>query len=197
MMPGGPAAVSCGECREGPETAPMPPPRPVLGVSACLLGQRVRHDGGDKALGCLTDLAREADLLPVCPEVEIGLGVPREAIRMERAGDGVRLRGVCSRKDHAERMAAFAHARVRSLAGAGLDGFVLKARSPSCGRDGVPVHQPDGTVWGSAPGRFADVLLRLLPSLPVVEETDLLVEDARRAFLDAAREAARRRAAAT
>jgi uncharacterized protein YbbK (DUF523 family) len=169
--------------------------RPRVGVSACLLGQEVRHDGGHKQNAFVVDeLARHVELVPVCPEVELGLGVPREPIRLEApgpgpnagpggSGGGPRLVTVASRVDLSERMQAYAELRVAALEELGLAGYVTKSKSPSCGLQGVPVHGSDRT----GPGAFLAVLRRRLPHLPVVEETALDDPAARAAFLAAVR----------
>ena len=141
-----------------------------VGISACLLGQNVRYDGGHKQDAFLTGaLAEHVDFVPVCPEVELGLGTPREAIRLVRDGGLVRLVGRSSGADHTEAMARYARRRVAALARLDLDGFVLKKDSPSCGMErvkvyGGPVAARDGR------GAFAAVLLDALPLLPVEEE---------------------------
>jgi uncharacterized protein YbbK (DUF523 family) len=156
-------------------------------VSACLLGQEVRHDGGHKRCAFVVeDLARVVELVPVCPEVEIGLGVPREPIRLQvpgSAGGGTTLRLVAygSGRDLTERMADYAERRVAALAALDLAGYVTKSKSPSCGLADVPVHGSGDT----APGAFLAVLRRLLPTLPIIEETALEDPAARAAFLTA------------
>jgi uncharacterized protein YbgA (DUF1722 family)/uncharacterized protein YbbK (DUF523 family) len=141
-----------------------------LGVSACLLGQNVRYDGGHKKDDFLTGLlAKFVEFVPVCPEVELGLGTPRETIRLQRDGELVRLVAPKSGKDHTESMRRLAERRVRELARLDLCGYVLKKDSPSCGMERV-------RVWGGRTpsrdgrGAFAAVLLARLPLLPVEEE---------------------------
>jgi uncharacterized protein YbbK (DUF523 family) len=129
-----------------------------VGVSACLLGQAVRHDGGHKLNAFVVeDLAEHVELVPVCPEVEIGLGVPREPIRLESAGGSgggasgpPRLVTIETRRDLTERMRAYAELRVAALASLGLAGYVTKSKSPSCGLQGVPVHGADTAAPGAA-----------------------------------------------
>ena len=164
--------------------------RPRIGVSACLLGQEVRWDGRHKrAEWVAADLAREAELVPVCPEVEVGLGTPRPPIRLESGGGGaVRLACPSTGEDLTARMADFAEARVRALRDAGIAGYVLKARSPSCGKSGVEVFgDPGAPPRPSGRGLFAEALIRLLPGLPVEEEEALRDPVAREAFLVRAR----------
>ncbi|HEU4394215.1 MAG TPA: DUF523 domain-containing protein [Planctomycetota bacterium] len=123
-----------------------------MGVSACLLGQEVRWDGRHKrAEWVAADLAGEADLVPVCPEVEVGLGTPRPPIRLEERGGAVRLACPSTGEDLTARMAAFAAARVAALREAGIAGYVLKARSPSCGKSGVEIFGDPGA--GCSPKR--------------------------------------------
>jgi uncharacterized protein YbbK (DUF523 family)/uncharacterized protein YbgA (DUF1722 family) len=137
-----------------------------IGVSACLLGREVRYDGGHKREEFLVeDLAPHAQLVDTCPEVEVGMGTPREPIRLEAE----RVRGVRSGRDWTDELRAHAERRVGELAALGLAGYVLKSRSPSCGL-GVP-------------GVFASELVARLPELPVVEEDALRDPDARDHFL--------------
>jgi uncharacterized protein YbbK (DUF523 family) len=169
--------------------------RPRVGVSACLLGQEVRHDGGHKRCTFVVEgLAEHVELVPVCPEVEIGLGVPREPIRLEAfggSGGGAerapRLVAIESRIDLSERMRAYAELRVAALAALRLAGYVTKSKSPSCGLAGVPVHGTDRF----APGAFITVLRARLPGLAVIEETALADPAARAAFLAAVLASAR------
>ncbi len=166
--------------------------RPRIGVSACLLGQAVRWDGGDKRdRFVVEELAAVAELVPVCPEVELGMGVPREPIQLVRA-DRVRLLGRESGRDHTEAMERFAEARVAQLAAMGLDGYVLKADSPSCGRAGVAVRSPTGEVTRDGVGAFAKVLAARLPGLPLVDERELADPEVRRAFVERIRQHQRR-----
>lgn len=154
---------------------------PRVGVSACLLGDPVRYNGGHKRHAWLVDvLGREVEWVPVCPEVEIGLGTPRETIDLVRSDDGaVRLLTTTTRVDLTERMRQFAADRVEALAALDLSGFVLKADSPSCGLHGVRV------VGSDDPGRglFAEALVARLPRLPVVDERALEDPERRAAFV--------------
>src|SRR6266545_4616598 len=122
-----------------------------LGVSACLLGQEVRWDGAHKRDALIVDvLGRSVQWVPVCPEVEVGMGVPREPIRLEGDPAAPRLVGERSGNDHTGEMLRFSEARVRELERLDLDGWVTKSGSPSCGLGGVPVYRagapprPDG-----------------------------------------------------
>jgi uncharacterized protein YbbK (DUF523 family) len=146
--------------------------RPLCGISACLLGQRVRWDGREKRAPYVEELALALALAPVCPEVELGLGVPREPIRLERDGARVALRAIESRRDLTEAMRSLAERRLAELLARGLAGFVLKARSPSCGPGAVPVWDGEREVARDA-GRFAAALIERAPGLPVADEEQL------------------------
>ncbi len=159
-------------------------PRPRLGVSACLLGQRVRHDGDHKRDAFLaTTLGRLVEWVPVCPEVELGLGIPREPIQLEGHPGAPRLIALESRTDHTRAMTRFARARVEQLARLGLAGYVLKAGSPSCGMARVPVHEARGRSMRRGTGLFARALMERLPLVPVEEEGRLRDPALRRSFV--------------
>jgi uncharacterized protein YbbK (DUF523 family)/predicted RNA-binding protein with PUA-like domain len=157
-----------------------------VGVSACLLGERVRWDGGHKLDRWIArTLGARVVLVPVCPEVEIGLGTPRPPIRLEGDGaGGVRLVEPSTGRDLTRRMETWAAGRLRTLEQAGLDGWVLKARSPSCGIGGVDLFPPRGSRPRRAGrGRFAAALLERLPGLPVADEEGLRDPRGRAEFL--------------
>ena len=149
------------------------PPR--IGISSCLLGETVRHDGGHKRDAHLVEtLGPLVEWVPVCPEVEVGLGTPREPIRLVRdtsRSDGVRLVSR-SGTQLTGRMQRFARGRLRALAKAGLSGYILKKDSPSCGMERVKVwhDSADRAAERNGRGIFAAELLRQYPNLPVEEE---------------------------
>jgi len=150
---------------------------PRLGISRCLLGDQVRFDGGHKSDTFLTvTLGRFIEWVPVCPEVELGMGIPREPIRLVASPDGVpsgaervRLLGVTSGTDWTEGMARYARRRVRDLTTADLSGYVLKKDSPSCGLERVRVYRGSSQTR-TGRGLFAEALLQALPNLPVEDE---------------------------
>jgi len=147
--------------------------RPLrVGISSCLLGNEVRFDGGHKRDRFLTDvLGPHVEWVPVCPELEAGMGVPREAVRLVGEPRALRMMGVHSGADHTSVMRRFAAGRVRALAALDLAGFVLKKDSPSCGMERVRVYRPGGGVPSRAGrGLFAATLIAALPLLPVEEE---------------------------
>jgi uncharacterized protein YbgA (DUF1722 family)/uncharacterized protein YbbK (DUF523 family) len=143
-----------------------------LGVSACLLGQKVRFDGGHKHDNYTTDvLARWFELVPMCPEMEIGLGTPRESLRLIRSGAHVRLVAPKSDTDITDTMQAYAAKRARSIARQRqLCGFVLKKDSPSCGLERVRVYGEPGVPARDGRGLFAAALVDQNPALPAEEE---------------------------
>ena len=142
-----------------------------VGVSACLLGQEVRYDGGHKRDPLLTDvLARFVQWVPVCPEEEAGFGTPREAMRLERQRGEVRLVTIRTRRDVTAQLATAADRRVKQLAKLDLDGYILKKDSPSCGLLHVKVFGSRGAVSRTGRGLFAAALRRALPMLPVEDE---------------------------
>lgn len=142
-----------------------------LGISSCLLGQKVRYDGGHKhdryLTGVLGDWVR---WVPVCPELEIGLGVPRPTIRLEGSGGEVRLVEPKAGTDLTESMLGYSAEKVERLKELGLDGYVLKKGSPSCGMERVRVYGKGGMPNRDGVGIFARVLLDAWPDLPVEEE---------------------------
>ncbi|MFW5418802.1 DUF1722 domain-containing protein [Nocardiopsis sp. CNT-189] len=147
--------------------------RPRIGVSSCLLGEPVRYNGGHCRHRFLTDgLGPYVEWVPVCPEDEIGLGVPRETLHLERAGAGgeaaPRVVGAKSGADRTDRLAAVADAHRADLDS--LDGYVLKNKSPSCGLFGLPVFSDGKRVDGKGRGAFARRLVELHPELPAEEE---------------------------
>ena len=141
-----------------------------LGISACLLGQAVRYDGGHKRDPFLAEtLGRFVEWVPVCPEVELGLGVPREPIRLEGDAAAPRLVAAKSRRDLTRAMTRLARARAAELARLDLVGYVFKKDSPSCGMERVRVHG-GGRPRRCGTGLFARALMERLPLLPVEEE---------------------------
>lgn len=148
--------------------------RPRIGVSRCLLGDEVRYDAKHKRDDYVAEvLAPHVELVAVCPEVEAGFGVPREAMQLEGDPGAPTLRTRHTERDLSERMRAFSRARVGELLRQELDGFVLKSNSPSCGAEGVPVYGEEEGPHRSGRGLFADALITALPDLPVEEEGTL------------------------
>ena len=146
-------------------------PKPRLGISACLLGEKVRYDGGNKKDRFLIKtFGNHIDWVPVCPEVEIGMGIPREAVRL--VGDPVKPRMIAERsgKDWTPEFNAFAAKRAQALMELDLAGYIFKKNSPSCGVERVRVYNTKGVPTRHGRGLFAAAVMSTLPLLPVEEE---------------------------
>jgi uncharacterized protein YbbK (DUF523 family) len=182
--------------------------KPRVGISACLLGEHVRYDGGHKRDAWLVEvLGRDVEWVPVCPEVEAGFGTPREPIDLVRGADNtIRLVAVDTQHDVTKPMQRFIDRRLEELAAERLSGYVLKAGSPSCGLDDVPIHD-DGRNARSAEtadpadassvnpansessafldsGLFAKALRSRFPNLPIEDERRLADPERRRRFVE-------------
>lgn len=155
-----------------------------LGISRCLLGERVRYDGREKQEFFLTDtMGPFIDWFPVCPEVECGLTVPREAMRLVGGGLAPRLRIVLSGEDRTDLMSACIGGELRKLQDAGLYGFIFKSKSPSCGIKDVPFYTPSGTEHCKGAGLFAGAFMDHFPSTPVEDERRLRSPAVRENFI--------------
>ena len=156
-----------------------------LGVSACLLGGRVRFDGGHKRDDFLVDaLGPHVEWVPVCPEVGMGLSTPRPSLRLvDRAGE-TRLETRDAGLDLTKDMEAWTGTALETLRAADLDGFVLKKDSPSCGLSRVRVYNASGMPRRDGRGLFAEALVSRFPDLPVEEEGRLRDPRLREAFLE-------------
>jgi uncharacterized protein YbgA (DUF1722 family)/uncharacterized protein YbbK (DUF523 family) len=166
--------------------APASPGTPIrIGISACLLGDEVRFDGGHKRDGFLADtLGPFVEWVRVCPEVEMGLGTPRETLRLTRGAEGVRMLTTRTQIDHTEGMRRWARRRLGELAREDLSGYVLKKDSPSCGMERVKVYSGHGMPERSGRGVFAEALLDRFPHLPVEEEGRLSDPRLRENFIE-------------
>lgn len=159
-----------------------------IAVSRCLLGERVRYDGEARACPVvLAALASQAELVAVCPEVEVGMTVPREAVDLFGGTTAPRMVGAETGEDWTARMAAWARGRAEDLLASGIAGAVLKARSPSCGAGDAAVHPAGGGEPVAGDGMFVLALRLAAPGLPIARDEDLGGEDAVAAFLARAR----------
>ena len=129
-------------------------------------------------------MAQFAELVPVCPEVEIGLGTPRETLRLQRSDGLLVLRAPKSGAEHTQTMREYAERRVAELKARGLDGYVLKKDSPSCGMERVKVYDQNSVPSKDGVGVFAQVLMERWPLLPVEEEGRLNDHRLRENFLE-------------
>jgi uncharacterized protein YbgA (DUF1722 family)/uncharacterized protein YbbK (DUF523 family) len=142
-----------------------------LGVSTCLLGENVRFDGGHARDRFVSDtLGQWFEYVPVCPEMEIGMGTPRPTVRLVDEDRGTRLVAPSTGEDFTERMLAFAEDKVAELSRLGLDGYILKKSSPSCGMERIRVYQDGMPARRNEAGLFAGRLMERWPTLPVEEE---------------------------
>ena len=157
--------------------------RPVVIVSACLLGQPVRYDGGDKSNSLVRELLAERyDIFPLCPEAEAGLGIPRPPVQLVRNSKGmIEVLGVEQDLDVTGTLRDFSHRSIAKLVGR-IDGAVLKSRSPSCGIDTTPVFDEERREVATGSGVFAQTLLVHMPRLPVIDEEQFGDETLRDAF---------------
>ncbi len=142
-----------------------------LGISTCLLGENVRYDGGHKLDRLLTDTLRQyVEYLPVCPEVECGLPVPRESMHLEGEPDSPRLITTYSKQDMTECMLRWARRRVKELEKENLCGFIFKSNSPSSGMERIRVYGERGMPVKKGVGIFARIFMDHFPLLPVEDE---------------------------
>jgi uncharacterized protein YbgA (DUF1722 family)/uncharacterized protein YbbK (DUF523 family) len=156
-----------------------------IGISSCLLGRQVRYDGGHKRDRFLTDvLGPYVEWVPVCPEVEMGMGIPREPIRLVRVEGQTRLLAERSGTDHTDAMRAWAHRRLRQLERLDLCGYVLTKASPSCGMERVRGYGKGEVPSHNGRGMFAEELMRRFTSLPIEEEGRLNDPGLRENFLE-------------
>ena len=156
-----------------------------LGISSCLLGENVRYDGGHKLDLFLKDtLGTFVEYMPVCPEVECGLGVPRELMRLEGDPENPRLVTIGCNLDQTDLLVNWVRKRVAELAAENLRGFVFKRNSPSCGIERVKVYNEKGMAADAAIGIFAQIFIERFPELPVEDEGRLQDPKLREKFIE-------------
>ena len=156
-----------------------------LGISTCLLGENVRYDGGHKLDRFLTDtLGQYVEYVPVCPEVECGLPVPRESMHLEGDPESPRLVTSRTKQDMTERMVSWADKRVVELEKEDLCGFIFKSDSPSSGMERVRVYNEKGMPSKKGVGIFARILMDHFPLIPVEDEGRLHDPDLRENFIE-------------
>ena len=156
-----------------------------IGISACLLGQEVRFDGGHKRDAFLTKvLGPYVEYVPVCPEVEMGLGTPRETLRLVRQPAGLRMVTTRTGVDHTDGMQRWSKKRLTELENEELSGYVLKKDSPSCGMERVKTYGAAMMPARDGRGIFASALLERYPLLPVEEEGRLTDPTLRENFIE-------------
>ena len=142
-----------------------------LGISTCLLGENVRYDGGHKRDRFIIEtLGQFVEFVPVCPEVECGLPIPRESMHLAGDPESPRLVTTRTKIDHTERMVNWARKRVRELEKENLCGFIFKSNSPSSGMERVKIYDEHGRVQKIGVGMFARAFMDHFPLLPVEED---------------------------
>jgi uncharacterized protein YbgA (DUF1722 family)/uncharacterized protein YbbK (DUF523 family) len=160
--------------------------RPIrLGISTCLLGEAVRYDGGHCHDRYLTGvLGRWVEWTSICPEAELGMGIPRPTLRLERGEDETRLVAPSTGEDWTDRMNAFAERRIEEAGVADLDGYVLKKSSPSCGLSRLKIYVKNMPGERDGVGLFAAQLAERCPDLPLEEEGRLNDPTLRQNFIE-------------
>lgn len=156
----------------------------ILGVSSCLLGHEVRFDSSHKHNRYLTDtLGEYFDFQPFCPEVAIGLGIPRPPIRLVRIADHIRVRGVNEPdKDVTDELVNYSQQAASQCTN--ISGYIFKSKSPSCGMERVKVYSEQGNPVDSSSGVYAAGIMQHYPSLPVEEEGRLMDPHLRENFIE-------------
>ncbi len=156
-----------------------------MGISACLLGENVRYNGGHCRDPFLTDtLGVYVEWVPVCPEVECGLGVPRETLRLVGEPSNPRLVTTKTAIDHTDQMHSWAGGKLKQLEKETLCGFVFKSKSPSSGMTRVKVYHPNGGSVNQGTGIFAKAFIHHFPRIPVEEEGRLFDPGLRENFIE-------------
>ena len=156
-----------------------------LGISTCLLGLNVRYDGGHKLDQFLTDtLGQYVEYVPVCPEVECGLPVPRESMHLEGNPDSPHLITSHTKQDMTNRMVLWAQKRVAEMEREDLCGFIFKSNSPSSGMERIRVYNEKRIPVKKGVGIFARIFMNHFPLLPVEDEGRLHDPELRESFIE-------------
>jgi len=156
-----------------------------LGISACLLGENVRYDGGHKLDKFIKEtLGQYVEYVAVCPEVECGFGIPRESMHLEGEPDAPRLVTTRTKIDLTLRMVNWAQKRVRELEKEDLCGFIFKSDSPSSGMERVKIYNENKMPVKKGVGIFAGIFMNYFPVLPVEDEGRLHDPDLRENFIE-------------
>lgn len=154
-------------------TQPIKQSALVIGISSCLLGNKVRYDGDH----CRHDeiiryLDKKFTLMPFCPEVAIGLGVPRPPIQLIQSNGEIRVKAVIDpSQDLTRALTNYAHSLSEQFET--ISGYIFKSRSPSCGIGDVKVYDTSGELIMHSYGQFAKIIMQKYPDLPISDETRL------------------------
>ena len=158
--------------------------KPIVAISSCIYGNNVRYDGELKYFPDICEhLKQHFELLPVCPEVEIGLTVPRPPVQLTGNPEHPKMTG----RDHTniditKPMREYCNNKSQQLKN--ISGYVFKSRSPSCGLKNIPIFDNDTIIEENGQGLFAKAMNTLYPSLPLAEETDLETKQQRQQFIE-------------
>lgn len=165
-------------------SSPSAPSKPRVGISACLLGEPVRYDGGHKRDACIIDtLSERFEWLPVCPEAGAGLGVPRPPVQLVTGPERLRALGVDDPSlDVTSALESFSHDWLEGLSD--ISGFILKSRSPSCGLYDTPCFDAQGLECSQGGGLFTRLLIERYPQLPLEDEAGIHDPERRQYFID-------------
>jgi uncharacterized protein YbgA (DUF1722 family)/uncharacterized protein YbbK (DUF523 family) len=156
-----------------------------IGISSCLLGEKVRYDGGHKWDRYITDtLGQYFEWMPVCPEVEYGLPVPREAMHLVGDPEAPRLVAVRTGTDQTEGMLKWVKGKLKTIEQSDLRGFIFRSRSPSSGIGGVTVYTHSGMPGRKGTGLFGGAFIRSFPLIPVIDDGRLHDPKLRENFIE-------------
>jgi uncharacterized protein YbbK (DUF523 family) len=159
--------------------------KPRVGISPCLLGKKVRYDGGHRRNSYITDtLGKYFAWIPVCPEVEYGLGIPREPMHLVGDPEKPRLVVISTGIDHTEGMLKWVEKKLAELEKEDLCGFIFKSRSPSSAIRGVTILSTSGEKCGTGPGIFGGAFIKHFSQIPVTDDEHLSDAVLRRDFLE-------------
>ena len=159
--------------------------KPLVGISACLLGKHVRYDGGHKLDPYLHEvLGKSVEVVPVCPETECGLGIPREAMQLEEMNCSILLMTRSTNVDITPKIQHWMKIRLDELSQLQLCGFIFKTKSPSCGLHQVEVFLPGGSIRYNGTGLFARGFMERFPRIPVEDESGLQDESLLENFIE-------------
>lgn len=156
-----------------------------IGISSCLLGNKVRYDGGHSHDRFLTQtLGLFAEYIPVCPEVECGMSTPREAVRLVGKTENPRLVTQKTGVDKTTQMKVWIKKRLKTLEKENLCGFIFRSKSPSSGLYRIKVYGEDGKVRNNGTGLFARAFTEAFPRIPVEEAGRLNDPKLREQFIE-------------
>lgn len=158
------------------------PDKIKIAVSSCLLGEAVRYDGTDKYIKSISELMSEYNLISLCPEMAVGMGVPRPAIHLVDTGTDIQVKSIVDGNNMTKPLAEYAISVLEEHKD--LCGYIFKKNSPSCGTKDVKVLNIEGQYDRRGIGIYANEIIKTLPLIPVIDETNFLDESLRNEFLN-------------